>query len=186
MIIFVGGLIGAGKSTVARGLADYYSMHYFDVDEIKKEVYLQDPDYEHNLKNGIPFGDASRRKVLDRVVEEFEQLRKSYDCLVVDETLHKKAYREILFRGAEKFFGSYIVIWVKAPEEIIIQRLTDKKRAGHILDNPLSMHKAFLKEFEDFEESLIVCWNEHSAQQTLQSLITIISGADEVFRHRRE
>jgi len=184
MIIFVGGLIGAGKSTVAKGLADYFSIHYYDVDEIKKAVFSQDPDYEHNLKHGIPFGDAIRKKVYQRVTEDLKKLRETHDCLVIDETLHKKANREILFEGAKKHFGSYIVIWVKAPEETIIQRLTDKHREGHILADPLAMHNAFLKEFEDFEESLIVCWNENGMEQTLSSLITIISGADELARHR--
>ena len=55
MIIFVGGLIGAGKSTVARAIAEKYSLYYYDVDEIKKQVFREDPDYQNNMEKGIPF-----------------------------------------------------------------------------------------------------------------------------------
>ena len=49
MIIFVGGIIGAGKSTVATHLASHYGFPYYDVDEVKKEVFSRDPDFERNI-----------------------------------------------------------------------------------------------------------------------------------------
>lgn len=43
MIIFVGGLIGAGKSSVAKGLAERLGFLYFDLDETKKRSSGETP-----------------------------------------------------------------------------------------------------------------------------------------------
>ena len=89
MIIFVGGIIGAGKSTVAKALAAQYGFPYYDVDEIKKEVFRQDPDFERNISQGIPFSDELRREVFRRVFSDLEQLVDEHPHIVVDETLHQ-------------------------------------------------------------------------------------------------
>ena len=61
MIIFAGGLIGAGKSTIAKGMAEHFSFPYYDVDEVKKIVYRQDPDFERNIAEGIPYRSVPTR-----------------------------------------------------------------------------------------------------------------------------
>ena len=38
---------------------------------------------------------------------------------------------------------------------------------GHLLEDPISMHNAFLKEFEPFEESIIICRNEGALEDTI-------------------
>ena len=77
MIIFVGGTIGAGKSTIARGLATHFGFPYYDVDEVKKVVYRQDPDFEKNMSEGIPFSDETRREVFRQVCSDLDDLVKS-------------------------------------------------------------------------------------------------------------
>jgi gluconate kinase len=170
MIIFVGGLIGAGKSSVARGLAEHLSLLYYDVDEYKHAIYSQDPDYQYNLDNGIPFSAETRIKLFNKVVSDFAELAASHEHLVVDETLHRQNLRQHLFDGARKYFGGYIIVWVKASEEVIVERLTSQVREGHLLKDPLSMHNAFLKEFEPFEESIIVCRNDGALADTIDEI----------------
>ena len=71
MIIFVGGGIGAGKSSVAKGLAEHLSLLYYDVDKHKRVIYRQDPDYQNNMDKGIPFCKETRMKVYRKVVGDF-------------------------------------------------------------------------------------------------------------------
>lgn len=170
MIIFVGGLIGAGKSSVAQGLAKHLALPYYDVDEHKRPIYRADPDFEHNMEHGIPFCEATRMQLFNKVVSDFEALSRLHRHMVVDETLHKKQLREYLFKGAEKYFGGYLIIWVKASEEVIIDRLTSKVREGHLLKDPVTMHNAFLQEFEPFEESIIICRNEGELEDTISEI----------------
>ena len=86
MVIFVGGLPGAGKSSVARFLAEKLSIYYYDVDEVKKVIGPQDPDFEYNMRQGIPFTKEVRLKVFKKVVDDFEPLSETNAHLVVDES----------------------------------------------------------------------------------------------------
>lgn len=170
MIIFVGGIIGAGKSSVAKGLAEHLSVQYYDVDEHKRSIYRQDPDFHRNMENGIPFSEETRMKLFQQVVQDFAELSKTHQHLVVDETLHKQRLREYLFAGANKYFGGYLIIWVKASEEVILGRLNTIIREGHVLKDPISMHNAFLKQFEPFDESIIICRNDGALEDTIEEI----------------
>ena len=41
--------------------------------------------------------------------------------IVVDETLHKREIRHSLYEEAERIAGGFIVIWVQAREEVILE-----------------------------------------------------------------
>ncbi|PIE28298.1 hypothetical protein CSA57_14585 [candidate division KSB3 bacterium] len=170
MIIFVGGLVGAGKSTVARLLAEHFNLYYYDVDEVKKVVYKQDPDFDHNMKHGIPFKDSTRIKVYDRVVDDLKQLSQTHECIVVDETLHKRSLRHRLFKAAEDYFDGYFVIWVKADEAVIKTRLAGRQRQGHILKDAMAMYNTMMAEFEKFEQNVLVIRNNHNIDATMAEL----------------
>ena len=174
MIVFVGGLVGAGKSSVARGLAKNLGLHYYDVDIHKKSIYAADPDYQRNMEKGIPFCEATRFKVFAKVVSDFAKLSDKHTHIIVDETLHKEQLRNYLFVGAKKYFGGYLVVWVKASENVVLERLANNKRQGHILKNPVEMHNAFLKEFEPFKESLIVARNDGELDDTLDLITPLV------------
>jgi gluconate kinase len=180
MIIFVGGVIGAGKSTVAKGLARHFSIPYYDVDEIKKDVFRKDPDYERNVTEGIPFSDESRREVFKRVFEDLEKLVGEHPHIVVDETLHKREIRHFLYDEACRIAGSFIVIWVQAREDIIIERLGSKKRSGHLLDDPLPLHNAFKREFEEYNRCIIDCPNNGPVEETVSDLVHLIDNIAEL------
>lgn len=170
MIIFVGGLIGAGKSTVARTLANNFGLYYYDVDEVKKTVFREDPDYDRNMKQGIPFRNSTREKVYEVVIENLKELSEEHKCIVVDEALHKKELRHRLFSAAEKYFNGFFVVWVKASEEVITQRLETNVRKNHILKDPMKMHKTMLNEFEGFEQCVLICRNNTSIEDTMIEL----------------
>jgi gluconate kinase len=175
MIIFIGGLPGTGKSSVARCLAEKLSINYYDVDEVKKVIGPQDPDFDYNMKHGIPFTEEMRLKVFKKVVEDFESLSKSNRHLLVDESLHLKKSRQVLFDGAKAHFGGYVIVWVKTDEQIVEERLTSKKRTGHILiTDAMKMYRSFAKEFEPFEGSYIVCENNGSIGETTEKLYYLI------------
>lgn len=173
MIIFVGGVIGAGKSTIARGLASHYDFPYYDVDEIKKDVFSRDPDYERNISEGIPFSDELRREVFVRVFDDLEELVSEHPNVVVDETLHKREIRHFLYQEAERIAGGFVVIFVQAREETILARLGAKSRSGHFLSDPLPLHNAFKRQFEEYDRCIIDCHNNGTAEETVADLVQL-------------
>jgi len=174
MIIFVGGLVGAGKSTIARGLAQHFSIPYYDVDEIKKVVYRQDPDFETNVTEGIPFSDELRLEVFRRVFVDLEEMLKTHEHVVVDEALHKRTIRHVLYNEARQLAGDFIVIWVQAREDIILQRLGGKRRKGHLLSDPLPLHKAFARDFDNYQRCVIDCPNNGAPEEAISDLTHLI------------
>jgi len=94
--------------------------------------------------------------------------------LVVDETLHLRKLRQVLFDAAKACFGAYVVIWIKADEPVIEERLKTQARKGHILRDPLKMYGSFAKEFERFDESHIVCENNGSVEEAAENLVSLI------------
>jgi len=174
MVIFVAGLVGVGKSAIARFLAEKFAIPYYSVDEVKKVIYPQDPDFEKNIRNGIPFKEETRLKVFRQVAADFANLAESNKHLVVDETLHLRRPRQVLFEAAKTCFGGYVIIWVRADEAVIEQRLRKKDRKDHILTDPLKMYRSFAKEFESFDEAHIVCENNGSVEEATDGLLGLI------------
>ena len=184
MIIFVGGLIGAGKSTIARGLAGHFSIPYYDVDEVKKLVYREDPDFDRNIAEGIPFSDELRREVFRRVFADLERLIEQNPHIVVDETLHKRNIRHFLYDEARRISGDFIVIWVQARKDVILERLGGKERGGHLLNDPMPLHNAFAREFEDYDRCIIDCHNNGPAEATVAELVHLIQSAGSLAAYR--
>lgn len=174
MVIFIGGLIGTGKSSLAKGLATKLGIYYYDVDRIKKEIYPTDPQYDHNLKNNIPFSDETRTKTFNRVVQDFAELSKTHQHIIVDETLHKKQLRDILLKGAQQYFGAYLIVWVKADEKKIKERLTSAPREGHLLKDAFGMYLSLKKQFEEFNNIDIVFENNTPLAQSVDSLAMLV------------
>lgn len=180
MIIFVGGMIGAGKSTIARALAQRLEVPYYDVDEIKKVIFRKDPDYERNIAEGIPFSDEIRLEVFRNVFEDLEKLVMRNPHVVVDETLHKREIRHFLYHEARRIAGGFIVIWVQAKDEVILERLGAQKREGHILDDPLPLHNAFKKEFEEYNRCVIDCPNNGTPEEAVSDLVHLLRSIGEI------
>ncbi len=76
--------------------------------------------------------------------------------------------------AAKAWFGGYVIVWVKADEAVIEQRLRSKDRTDHILKDPLKMYRSFAKEFESFDEAHIVCENSSSVEEATEGLLGLI------------
>lgn len=174
MVIFFGGYIGSGKTSLAKVIAERLDIFYYEVDEVKKEVVDEDPRLQYNVRNNIPFPDEARAKMFTRVVDDFARLCKTHKCIIVDETLHKRALRRILYDGAQQHFGGYIVVWIQANETTIKERLMSSQRVDHVLGDPYGMHLSMKKVFDDLDEADIVFENNGSLDEAAESLEQMI------------
>jgi predicted kinase len=173
VILFIGGPVGAGKTTLAKGLARTLSIRHYEIDPIKDEIYPSDPDYSYNLEHKIPFSNETRRRVFERAVADFAILSRDHTHMVVDEVLHKRDLRQILFDGADIHFGGHMIIWVQADEDIVRQRLA-KPREGHMLDDPFEWHLVYKKQYEDFEKPDIIYHNNKPIQEAIRDLSILV------------
>ncbi|OPX94316.1 MAG: dephospho-CoA kinase [Syntrophorhabdus sp. PtaU1.Bin002] len=182
VVIFFGGYIGSGKTSLAKAISERLGILYYEVDLIKKVVIEEDPSLEYNVKQNIPFPDEARIRMFNKVVEDFADLSKTHTCLIADETLHKKATRRVLFDGATKYFGGYMVVWVQADEKTIKERLGTKERTDHVLGDPYGMYLSMKKIFEPLDKADIVFENTGSLDEAADRLATLIREKIECLR----
>jgi len=174
MVIFFGGYIGSGKTTLAKAIAEKIGIIDYEVDTVKKAVVAEDSQLQYYTRNNIPFPDEARIKMFLRVVDDFERLCKTNKCIIVDETLHKKSLRGILYDGARRYFGEYIVVWIQASEATIKERLMSSHRVDHVLGDPYGMHLSLKKVFDDLDEADIVFENNGSISDAAEILGSMI------------
>jgi dephospho-CoA kinase len=170
MVIFFGGYIGSGKTIIAKAIAEKIGILYYEVDAVKKEVVAEDSRLQHYIRTNIPFPDEARIKMFLRVVDDFGRLCKTHKCIIVDETLHKKSLRGILYEGARRYFGGYIVVWIQASEATIKERLMNSQRVDHVLGDAYGMYLSMKKSFDDLDEADIVFENNGSVDDAAEIL----------------
>src|SRR3989344_3962319 len=84
MLVVIAGLIGAGKSSIAREASKRLNIPLYSIDDDKKRIYRQHPKYEYFLKNNIPFPDETRRRTFGA---SLHGLKKWTIMLLMRETL---------------------------------------------------------------------------------------------------
>lgn len=174
MVIFIGGLPGTGKTTLSKALAERLGIFHYDVDEVKKRVYPNDPDFDKNISEGIHFSDATRMEVLRQVAADFPRLAREHKHILVEEVLQKRSLRDIVYEAAQESFGNYIVIHITSGEDDVRQRL-QSERESHILFKPWNVYLSLKQEFDGIPEADITYANEGDIEESIDKLIKAIT-----------
>jgi predicted kinase len=174
MIILVGGLIGAGKSSVARRLADRLGYLYFDLDETKKEVYGRDPDNMRKLAQGIAPDLETRAELYREAFARITGLLETHPNIVFDDTLHFRRFRLFLYDEMERIGQDFIMVWVRADEDVIVNRLSSVERENHILSDPIPLHEQMVRDFEDFQVPVVMCPNNGAIDDSVDGLFVLL------------
>jgi gluconokinase len=118
MIVIVMGVVGAGKTTVGKLLADQMGWEFADADEFHPASNVE------KIRDGVPLTDSDREPWLDllhaKVVEWIEQCRSA----VLACSALKKTYRAKLDAGPDVRF-----VYLKGSGDLIASRL--RARRGH-------------------------------------------------------
>ncbi len=174
MIILVGGLIGAGKSSVARLVAERLGYLYFDLDETKKDVYGRDPDNARKLAEGIPPDMETRAELYREAMRRITDLLDDHPNIVFDDTLHFRRFRQYLYDEMKRIDQDFVAVWVRANEDVILSRLSSTQRDNHILSDPIPLHEQMVRDFEEFQVPLLMCPNNGELHETVDGLFTLI------------
>ena len=153
-IVFLAGLPGVGKSTLARKIAEKVGGSVLDIDKIKKKIV--DP----NLVTSTIDPPEVRWACYEKATEEiFALLDTGASPIIVDEVFHLQSLRQKLeILCAEK--GAEILwIEVRCSYEKVEKRLRASDRKGHILstEEALKMNRLFEQIFEGFPDNKANC-----------------------------
>ena len=155
-LIYVMGVSGCGKSTVARQLAERLSMAFCEADELHPESNIR------KMSEGVPLTDEDRLPWLGEVKTHAMVLAVSDEnnrgCVIACSAL-KKIYRDILGSGDRNTWFVYL----KGDYDTIAQRMA--ARTGHFMPDKLLQSQFDALEAPDDERNVVVISVINTAEQ---------------------
>lgn len=141
MIVIVMGVVGSGKTTVGRLLAQQPGWEFADADDFHPAVNIE------KIRHGIPLGDEDRQPWLDRLREAIlDWIARGRNVVLACSAL-KRAYRKTLDAGPEVRF-----VYLKGSAALIAERL--RSRHGHFAGEQILASQ--LADLEEPEGALTV------------------------------
>jgi gluconokinase len=134
MIVIVMGVVGAGKTTVGRLLAEQLGWQFADADD------FHPPSNVEKIRRGISLNDDDRKPWLDRMRKAITQWIAEHRDVVLACSALKRSYRQELAVGPEVRFA-----YLKGSADLIAERL--RSRQGHFAGEQI-----LAGQFADLEE----------------------------------
>lgn len=173
MLIILAGLIGSGKTTIAKELSNKLNIPYYSIDDDKERICQQFPKYNYFLQNNIPFPDEMRKKTFQTSVTNLKKLHQKHKNIIVEETFHKKDLRNFFFQEAKKIFGTILITHIKSNETTTKQRLEQReKKETHMVG--YEMYQAFKKQWQPLEKVDYEFINERDFEKNMNSYVEFI------------
>ncbi len=132
-IIALSGFTGTGKSFIANMLRSKIDCVVLRSDVIRKElsgIELNQHVYE-DFEKGI-YSEEMTEKVYSEIFKRVKEYLKEFKNVVIDASFLDKSKRDKLREIAREFNVRLLILWVKAPENLIRERL--EKRKGDVSD----------------------------------------------------
>lgn len=141
MIVIVMGVVGAGKTTVGKLLAEQMGWEFADADEFHPTSNVE------KIRNGIPLTDEDREPWLDLLRAKIVDWIGQGSSAVLACSALKKSYRTKLDAGPEVHF-----VYLKGSGDLIASRL--RARRGHFANE--SILASQLADLEEPADALTV------------------------------
>lgn len=154
MIVIVMGVVGAGKTTVARMLANQLGWEFADADDFHPQANID------KIRHGISLTDADRQPWLERLRKAIEDWIEADRNLVLACSALKENYRQILDVGHAVQF-----VFLKGSASLIAQRL--RSRQGHFANEQILASQ--LADLEEPEAAIV-----EDISQTPQEIVADI------------
>jgi gluconokinase len=134
MVVIVMGVVGAGKTTIGRLLAEQLAWQFADADDFHSSSSVE------KIRHGIALTDADREPWIEALRSKVAEWVSEKRNAVLACSALKQSYRDRLQVGTEVHF-----VYLKGTPELIAQRLS--ARHGHFADAQI-----LASQFGDLEE----------------------------------
>ncbi len=129
-LLLVGGLMGTGKSTLARALQEELGWTLISSDTTRKELAdLAPSEPRHDAYGAGLYTSAWNARVYQRMLDQASSLLASGKSVLLDATFNQRAYRHAASQEAALHGSTLVFIECQCPREIALQRLTRRWQA---------------------------------------------------------
>jgi gluconokinase len=133
MVLILMGVVGSGKTTVGKLLAQQLGWQFADADEFHPPANIA------KIHGGIPLDDCDRAPWLLALHEAIQQWNRAHENVVLACSALKQSYRNELRAGPVQF------VYLKGSHDLIASRL--RSRQGHFASASI-----LASQFADIEE----------------------------------
>ena len=177
LLVITVGLVGTGKSTIARALAKRLGFSVISSDITRKKlagVPLTERHYE-GFSGGIYTAEFTRR-TYDAVFTEAKEILESGGSVILDASFIKRGERLKAMDLADITGADFVMIETVLPEDIIRERLAERRAASSVSDGRWEIYGPQKKQFETVnevtEDRYIVVNTELSLEDNIIQIIT--------------
>jgi len=153
-LVLVAGLMGTGKSVLARALAPLIGAEIIQTDAVRKEL-LRIPASEHRYEGfgqGIYSADISRQTYAKALETALGKLRTA-SAVIIDASYKDREERSRAFEAGRRAGADVVVLECVCPEDVIEKRLQARQSGGgDISDGRWEIFQAQKGSFERIEE----------------------------------
>ena len=153
MVILFGGLVGTGKTELARAVAQHLNLFYYEIDRAKAEVINANVPLQFNMKYNRPYSEEAKLMIYSRALQHLRELSREHPHIVADEDFHKKHSRTLFFERIKESMGGLLFVWLTADENLVRERLAARQRQGHLLKEPFGMYLAMKMSLNPCDEA---------------------------------
>ena len=173
-IILVMGLIGTGKSTLAKALGEKLRMKVISSDPLRKELAKLDPyqRQEDAFDQGLYSPDMTQ-KVYQTMLQMAQSILLQGEGVILDATFSQKKWRDMAQNTARRMGVPFLMVVTTAPAPVVRERLTARRKKKVASDGRWEIYLKHGKRFQEPQEregpKVVV-----DTQHDLDSLVKIV------------
>ncbi len=173
-VILIMGLIGTGKSTLARALGDKLRMKVISSDPLRKKLAKLDTyqQREDAFDQGL-YSPEMTKKVYQTMLHMAQSLLLQGEGVILDATFSQKKWRDMARNMAQKIGVPFLMVITTAPPPVVRKRLTARRKKKVASDGRWEIYLKHRERFQKPQEGegpKVVVDTQHD----LDSLVKIV------------
>ncbi len=128
LLLVVSGLMGTGKSTLARALAEEMGLDRLSTDELRREQH--DSSQQATAFGEGKYADAARARVYEAMFARAEELIAQGVSVVLDGTFTRAALRDAARKIAQRHRARFALLRCECPPDVARERIARRAAAG--------------------------------------------------------